>query len=355
MLDEYPELERTSPELAGVLRAFLDRVAGRTQLRLLLCGSAARSMQALQEERAPLFGRFDLRLQVHPFEPWEAALLLPGLSPADQALVYGRLGGMPLYLSWWDPALDVRENLGRLACHPAAPLLGEGDLVLATEAEPGELPGAVLHTIAAGQTRHSEIKNWVGTEPTRTLDRLINLRLVERLVPVTEDPARSRRRLYRIADNFLAFHLGLLSRHRAEIDRGLGESILGVLLDSLDDHLGRPWEDTVLRYVRRECAAGFLTRDVVAIGPWWTSQGQDEIDLLGLSGRARRPSLMGEVKWSRRVDALRLVHDLRRKVMAAGGDPDSVRYLVAARERVDNAGSDTAVVTARDVFSPPPT
>lgn len=352
VLDEYPELERVSPELPGVIRAFLDRAEGHTRLRLLLCGSAVRSMQALQEERAPLHGRFDLRLQVHPFEPWEASLLLPGLPPADQALVYGLVGGMPLYLSWWDTGSGIRENLDRLVCRPGAQLLTEGDLVVATEAEPGDRPAAVLHAIAAGKTRHSEIKDWVRAEPSRTLDRLVALRLVERLIPVTEDPARSRRRIYRIADNFLAFHLGLVNRYRADIERGLGSSILDVLVSSLDDHLGSPWEDTVRRHVRRECAAGRLARDVVAVGPWWTGEGQDEIDVLVLGGRARRAVLAGEVKWKRTVAAPRLVTDLRRKVLSVGADPDDLSYLVAAREAVRDAGPDVAVVTAADVFAP---
>jgi uncharacterized protein len=353
VLDEFPELERTSPELAGVIRAFLDRSAGRTQLRLLLCGSAIRTMQAVQEARAPLYGRFDLRLQVHPFEPWEAGLLLAGLAPAQQAVVYGLLGGMPLYLGWWDPRAGIRKNLQRLVCHPGAPLLTEGDLVLATEAEPGEQPSAVLHAIANGKTRHNEIKDWVRAEPSRTLDRLIDLRLVERLVPVTENPARSRRPIYQIADNFLAFHLGLVSRYRAEIDRGLGASILEVLLASLDDQLGRPWEAAVRSYVRRECAVGRLAPDVVAVGPWWTGAGQDEIDVLALAGRARRPVLAGEAKWGRSVDAPRLVYDLRRKVARTGADPDTMHYLVAAREQVRSASQDTTIVTAADVFAPP--
>ncbi|WP_322754244.1 ATP-binding protein [Frankia sp. Cas3] len=374
VLDEFPEIVATSPDLPGVLRAFLDRVAGRTQLRLLLCGSAVRHMTALQEQRAPLYGRFDLSLSLHPFRPHEAALMLPELTPANRALVYGLVGGVPLYLSWWDQNADVTDNLRRLACRPGASLLTEGQLVLATEVEHGEYPAAVLHAIAAGRMQYNEIKDHIRAEPARTLDRLIELRLVDRVMPVT-DTARSRRRVYRIADNFLAFYLGVLSRFRAEIDRGLGEALLPVLVTSLDDHFGLPWEEAFREHLRRLAVSGSLGPDVVAIGPYWGTGGQDEIDAVVLAGRERRPVLAGEAKWARSVDGRRLAADLREKTRAlrvrrpaaqlpdhddAGPDagpgvtdhPEAVRLALCAREEIRNPPAGVLTVTAADIFAP---
>ncbi len=349
VFDEFPELVATSPELPGVLQAFLDRQHGGTKLRILLCGSAVRHMDALQEQRNPLYGRFDLTLLVHPFTPKESALMLPKLAPSVRALVYGLVGGVPLYLSWWDQAASIRDNLRRLVCQPAAPLLSEGRLVLATEVEHSDLPSAVLHAIAGGRTKHNEIKDWVRTEPTRTLERLMDLRLVERLIPVTESES-TRRRVHRISANFLAFYLGSVERFRPEIERGLGESILGVLQQAIDDHMGHVWEVAFRDHVRYLAVSGAIGPDVVAVGPFWTDDGQTGIDAVALAGRGRRPILAGEAKWAKAISGARVYADLRAKALRLPGFHDELRFLLCARDTIRDLPEGVFGCTAADMF-----
>lgn len=350
VLDELPALEESSPDLPSRIRAVWDRIGAQSKLKLLLCGSAVRTMEAMQEERAPLYGRLDLSLLLHPFTPQESALMLPSLPPTQRALVWGLLGGMPLYLEWWDQRASVRRNLSRLACTPGGQLLTEGQLVLATEAEAGDLARQTLYAIASGRTKFNEIEQAVRADPTRTLERLVSLRLVERIAPVTEDPRRTRRRIYRIGDNFLAFWLGLLDRYRPEIERGLGDTILPVLLDSLDDHMGLQWEEAFRQHLRRLAREGSLGDEIVAIGPYWTA-GSDpgEMDAVALAGRDRQAVLLGEAKWRKRADASRIRAELERKGAALPNLAPEPRFAVCAREEVDGGGN-LLRITAADIF-----
>ncbi len=350
VLDEFPELLHASPELPGVIRAFWDRAREQTRLRIMLCGSAVRVMRAMREERQPLYGRIDLSLAVHPFTPHESTELLGRLSPSDRALVWGIVGGVPLYLTWWDQEHDLRANLQRLVCSEGGKLLDEGRLVLATEGDMGELGGRVLRAIAAGRTKHNEIGQAVGAEPARTLQRLVELRLVERVVPVTVSGTPTRRRTYCIADNFLAFWLGIVEPYAAEIERGLGNTILGPLSERLDDHMGERWEDAFRTHLRLLAAKGELAPDVVRIGAFWSERPPVEIDAVALAGRGEQAVLAGEAKWARAVDGARAVRELERKAGALPHVSADIRYAVCARERVSNAPAGTLAITARDIF-----
>jgi hypothetical protein len=351
ILDEFPELLPESPSLPGVLRAFLDHTRGRSLLRLLICGSAVRTMWSIQETRAPLYGRFNLTLPVYPFRPHEAAAMLPRLSPESRALAYGLVGGMPLYLSWWRQDASTQDNLFRLIGSPGAPLLTEGRLIMETETG-SAVGGAVLHAIASGATRYNEIQDVVGIDPSRTLERLIEARLVERTAPVTEDQEKSRRKLYRVADNFLTFYLGPVRKHRSEIERGYGQRVMGALEKELDDHMGAPYEEAFREYLWRQAGTGVLGDDVVAIGSWWRSGGQDQIDAVVVAqpDLTRIPVAVGEAKWARSVSGPRLKAKLAAKAGALTDSVDNLRYLICARSEVTHADPDTTAVTAADIF-----
>ncbi len=188
-------------------------------------------------------------------------------------------------------------------------------------------------------------------EPSRLLARLIELRLVEQLVPVTEHPERTRRRIYRIADNYLAFWLGRVERYRSQVERGLGKPVARLLESELDDAMGAPWEAAFRSHLVRLVTMEEFRGDIVALGPWWNGRSAVEIDAVGLAGRARTPVLFGEAKWAQSVDAGALARSLERKADNVPGVTENRTYVVAARTHVREAPEGVVPITAADIFA----
>ncbi len=348
VLDEFPELLHASPELPSVIRARWEELTTTSKLRLVLCGSAIRTMESLQEVRAPLYGRFDLNLVVHPFRPHEAAMMLPKLTPSDRALVWGLLGGVPLYLSMWDQGASVQANLLHLVATPGARLLTEGELLVDTEGDSGGLGRRVLYAVASGRTKHNEIADAIGADPTRTLERLVQLRMLERIVPVLEDPRKTRRRTYQIADNFLRFWLGNVDRIRTDIEIGVGRTVVQTLLAGIDDVMGIAWEEATRSHLRRLADDGIFGPDVVAVGRQW-QDNVAEIDGVVVAGRSRGVVAVAEAKWAKVVDGSTLARGLLTKLERLNIPTTDVRLVVSARQTV-NRSDDVIALTAADIF-----
>lgn len=349
VLDEFPFLVDSEPALPSIVQRFWDHRSRETKLRLILCGSATTVMEDLQARNAPLFGRVDRRLHLRPFGYREAGLFTPRLSPAERAVAYGVLGGMPSYLRRWRDDQGHAANLRRLFGDATSPLVEEGEFVLTSELPEAAGYFRILHGIASGNRTFKALRDFSGIDIKRQLDKLIALGLVEREVPVTEDPSRSKRVVYRVADNFLQFWFRLVYRRRSDVARGLGRELVDrTILPRLNDHMGDPWEEMCRAFLRRIAAEGSLPVDVSTVGRWWNRDNSVEIDVVALDDR--RVVLAGSAKWAGTVGPSELGR-LRRAVGALPNAAPDVQLVLFARERVRGvSGDDALVYTARDLY-----
>jgi len=184
---------------------------------------------------------------------------------------------------------------------------------------------------------------------SRQLDRLLEIELVVREVPVTEDPDRSRRAVYRIGDNFLNFWFRFVYRRRSDIAAGMGKEIVDrVILPRLSDHMGEPWELMCRDFVRRHAASGGLGVNVSTVGRWWSRDSSAEVDIVGLDDR--KVVLAGSVKWSSAV-ARGELNRLRRATELLPRRADEVQLVLFARDAVRGVEpSEALTFTAADLY-----
>jgi hypothetical protein len=127
---------------------------------------------------------------------------------------------------------------------------------------------------------------------------------------------------------------------------------MAALVHELDDYMGAPYEEAFREHLWRQAGTGLLGDDVVAIGSWWRTGGQDQIDAVALAQPelTRIPVAVGESKWSRSVSGPRIKATLAAKAAALTDSVDQLRYIICARSEVTRADPETTVITAADIF-----
>jgi AAA+ ATPase superfamily predicted ATPase len=293
ILDEFPYLCDSTDGLPSIIQRWWDQRGRTSRLMLVLCGSAQTFMTDLEEGSAPLHQRFTNRIALGPLSYREAGEFVPELSPAERAVVYGILGGTPLYLKEWDPSQSRRDNLLELFGDPAGLLVDSARLVLHTDLGDSFASYRALSAIANGATRRNDILQKARVSNERVLARLEELKLVTRKFPITEGAA-SRRAIYTITDPYFRFWFRFIQPHLGIIDRGFGRQLVDqIVLTDLDEHMGSVFEDMARTFAIDLVTKGDLT--ALDVGSWWSTDGQHEIDVVGL-GR-RDPTFVGTVKW----------------------------------------------------------
>ena len=157
ILDEFPYLCESTNGLPSVIQRWWDQHGRTSGVMLVLCGSAQNFMTELEAGAAPLHQRFTKRIALGPLAYREASEFVPELSPADRAMVYGVLGGTPLYLREWNQHHSKRENLLRLFGDPAGLLVDSARLVLHTDLGDSSASYRALSAVANGATKRNEI------------------------------------------------------------------------------------------------------------------------------------------------------------------------------------------------------
>jgi hypothetical protein len=317
-IDEFPSLVRAAPELPSLLQRFLDR-RPRSRLHVVVAGSSQRLMQGLVLDRtAPLFGRAEVLLPIGPLPAGWIQTALGQRSAVAAVEAYSVWGGVPRY---WELAADhgdLDAALRETVLSPLGVLHDEPRTLLFDDMRDPVQAASLLSLIAHGSHRLSEIASRVekpATSLTRPLQRLLDLGLVRRDVPFGSTLRDSKRTLYHVADPFLRFWYRFVEPARSRLAARQLDEVAGQIRGTFAHHVGGIWEELARASVARVTAFGHRWQPA---SRWW-GPGLDrrpmELDVVSESedGRAL---LLGEARWSRDVDASRLVMELQRKADA---------------------------------------
>ena len=315
VLDEFPYMAAADPSVSSILQRIWDHAMKDSQIMLILNGSYIGMMEeTVLGYKAPLYGRRTAQYLLEPLEFVDAQQFFTTYSAEDRLRAYAVYGGTPAYLQTIQPDQSLQTNILDGILTRGAALYDEVRFVLQQELREPRNYFAVLQAIASGNTRQNEIKQAAGLENiAQYLETLQQLRLVERVVPVTESqPHKSRRGIYRLKDNFLRFWFRFVLPNRSQLERGAKEVVFDTAIrPELDAFASTVFEQACRQYFWRNGLIGKLPFQPKQIGGWWQANQEVDIVLLGDSH-----IMLVECKWSQRPVGVDILEQLEGKSKA---------------------------------------
>ena len=326
-IDEYPYLTENDKSTSSLFQKGWDEYLKNTKIFLILSGSSIAMMESeTLNQSAPLFGRRTGQILVDPLNFAQSRKFFPEKNFSDFLNIYTITGGMPSYLKQFEGGSEMAEEIKKKIFNKTAFLYNEVEFTLKEELRETKNYLAILRAIALGKRKLSEIVYEVGLDKATTnkyISVLINLRLVEREVPITEEkPDKSRRGLYKISDNFFVFWFQYIFPYKSYLEMDNYDYVLEKMFGGLkyDNNVNSGFKNIAAQVYER-VAVELLTawQDKIfvfeRVGRYWDRT--QEIDVVGFS-TSEKKIIFGECKWSVSPVGTNIYEELKKKAEKVG-------------------------------------
>lgn len=297
IIDECQELTTMNPAFWSELQAIWDQKKARSQMLLVMSGSIISAMEKIFGDRSqPMYGRASGRIELRPFMPSELREIMqeefPSFQPNDLLTIYAMTGGVAAYVELLatQKVLSAKEAIRFLFSVEGGWLRAEGNVYLTNEFQ-RKFPvyKDILHAIASGDTKWSEIQDRIPEKISSYLRRMETFGLIEKQFPVLEEVSAQKAR-YRIADPYMHFWLTFVDPIRMTdlATYHHWDQLIKLCEAGLPQFLGRMLE-------RWYQAVYLESGSWSMVGSWWDAKGNHEIDLVAID-ELNHLILFGEAK-----------------------------------------------------------
>lgn len=343
ILDEFPYLAEQDASLLSILQKYIDTEWLQGKMYLILCGSSVSFMEdEVLSEKSPLFGRRTSQLHLQPFNYLEAAKFVPSYTAEEKAIVYGVTGGIAKYLSLFNDAKTLDDNLKQLFFNTMGYLYEEPANLLTQEFRSISTYSAIIEAVAAGRTKMSTIADLTHMDTpkiTHAIHNLLETGILKKEYAITDENNRKKVK-YVLADNMFRFWYQFVAPDIDIIEFGRGDVHYDhVVKPRLSNYMGEIFEEMCRYYTMLLGTAGKLDCLVTKVGKWWGTNPQKreetDIDVVGLDVREKK-AVLGECKFKNEDIDKKIFEQLRERNGLIDRRYRVVQYLLFSKTGFSN-------------------
>lgn len=270
-IDEYQYMKSSYKEgnLDSLFQAEMQQLSG--SFTFIFSGSYVSQMKRMGSASEPLFGRFQLSLNLKPFDYLDASAFYSDLSPYEKIGFYAVFGGYPFVLDYIHPDKNLRWNIENVLLDTKGYVHTSLRYALLREIFRLEMAEFILLVLGNGKARNSEIASALSSSTSNVsieLKKLLDMEIITSTFPINRNKDE-KKKYYEISDNLLRFFYAYILPNENEIDlRGSSAFYNRFIEPSITDFIARRFEKMVPEYLRRLIRLG-KADDIIDIGTYW--------------------------------------------------------------------------------------
>jgi len=304
IFDEYPYAAMANKSLNSMLQIAIDHNLKNKKIKLILSGSHVSFMEKeVMGSKSPLYGRRTRSLQLKPFDYFETGLMLKEYSDVDKIKFYSILGGVPYYLSLVDKKLTFEENMIEMFFKVDGKLYDEPNFLMKEEFREPAIYNSVIMAVAKGANRPNDIQQMIKIDANSSpfyLKQLTDIGFLRKQLPFGENPLKSKKGIYEIADNTFRFWYEYVYPNTTPIELGFGDTIAKTkVLPKLSEFIGESvFEFVAQQYLVRAVKSGKLPFIPTNVGKWWGNDPKEKKETdIDVVFESENKIILGECKW----------------------------------------------------------
>lgn len=316
VIDEFQYIGKSNSAFPSIMQRIWDGLLKDKSVMLILCGSLITMMkEQTLEYSSPLYGRrtAQIKLKQIPFSYYEK--FFPNKESKELIEMYAVTGGVPKYIESLREEKDIYSAIKKYVLNPSSYLYDEPHFLLQQEVTEIGSYFSLIKTIAAGNSKLSAIATALElpqTRLTKYLKTLIDLDILEREVPITEEnPDKSKKGLYRIKDNFIKFWFAFIYPNLSFLESGNTEIVMKKIEKGfVSGQVSFVYEDVCRQKMWKMNADEVWPFTFSKIGRYWDNNTEIDIAALDPDGKNL---ILGECKYWKESVGINILADLEEK------------------------------------------
>jgi len=280
VIDEYPYIRKVVKGLDSIIQSLIDNNRSKSKLKLILCGSYVETMKSLLSEENPLYGRFDLVMNLKAMDYYDSALFYKNFKDEDKIRLYSVFGGIPYYNRFIDSSKSVKQNIIDLISSPDGRFANEVQMYLKSEISKMANAYEVFEALAKGYVRFSDIlsQSKVTSSPTLAdvLDKLIKMDVVVKESPINDENNKKKAGYY-VSDQLTLFYFKYIFRNLSRIAVMKPDTFFDKFIskDFEEHYVPKAFEQICKQFLIRKNRSGELVDSFEKIGKYYYDDSEN--------------------------------------------------------------------------------